>query len=301
MAEPKSTTRKPRAKKATNLVGLPTMVDASLTLEKMRVALQVRLAHLKKNHRTDRESEELLQRVQNIEGFADGRVSKMILLHPAFGWFNQVKGIGKENIGKVVGLVRVKPSDEIYCPNHECRLVWPKDKELSENHKEFCSCKTELKEYGYANTISGFWKFAGYDVTSDNKGPKKVKGSKLTFNSQLRSMCWRVANSLLRAKGPYYRYYLNEKEKDLMKYANQGISIVPAEQLPKIDGKKQETEKIVSEGHVHNRALRKMIKLFLSHLWLEWRKGEGLPVTDPYPIGVLGHDSMIKPEDMTGD
>jgi hypothetical protein len=45
-------------------------------------------------------------------------------------------------------------------------------------------------------------------------------------------------------------------------------------------------------------ALRKMVKLFLACLWLEWRKAEGLPLTKPYAIEQLGHDSFISPEEM---
>ena len=41
-----------------------------------------------------------------------------------------------------------------------------------------------------------------------------------------------------------------------------------------------------------------MIKLFLACLWLEWRKGLGLPETKPYVIDKLGHESFISPETM---
>lgn len=44
--------------------------------------------------------------------------------------------------------------------------------------------------------------------------------------------------------------------------------------------------------HIHLRALRKMVKRFLADLWAEWRKMEGLPVTDPYPIAILKHQKQ---------
>lgn len=47
--------------------------------------------------------------------------------------------------------------------------------------------------------------------------------------------------------------------------------------------------------HVDKRAKRRVVKLFLSHLWHVWREMEGLPVTKPYPIDVLGHSRFIKP------
>jgi len=55
---------------------------------------------------------------------------------------------------------------------------------------------------------------------------------------------------------------------------------------------------MISEGHIHNMALRKMIKLFLVCLWVVWREEEGLSVTKPYAIDRLGHNSYIGPWEM---
>ena len=244
--------RKPRT-------SLTALVEASLVIEKLRVASLVRQSHLALQGRTDPETDELLRRVDDLEHYVDGRVASLIGGHPAYSWFSLVKGVGKENIGKVVAQIDIER----------------------------------------ATTISAVWKFAGY-APVDGKAEKRVKGGgTLEYNSQLRSMCWRLGGSLLRAKGKFYDYYLREKEKSVQKYAGRGKAIVPASALPKVNGKKQEIDSVISEGHVHNQALRKMIKLFLACLWLEWRKALDLPVTNPYPIDVLGHTSMIKPEDMT--
>jgi len=112
-------------------------------------------------------------------------------------------------------------------------------------------------------------------------------------------MCWRVGGNLMKSKGKFYDYYLSQKERYAIRFQNEGIKIVPALQLPKIDGKKQEGNGYISEGHLHNMALRKMIKLFLACLWLKWREGLDLLVTSPYAIGKLGHNHYIKPEEMT--
>ena len=94
-------------------------------------------------------------------------------------------------------------------------------------------------------------------------------------------------------------YYLRQKATDIERYLNRGWGVVPASDLPKDkDDKKYEPEGIISEGHIHNRALRKMIKLFQACLFLVWREVEGLPPTKPYAIDVLGHDSLIKPWEM---
>jgi len=53
--------------------------------------------------------------------------------------------------------------------------------------------------------------------------------------------------------------------------------------------------------HLHNHARRKVVKLFLASVWEIWRKMNGLPTTEPYPIEILGHKDKIKPEDWVID
>ncbi len=235
------------------------LVNAVLAIEKLRVAAQVRQTHLAKQSRSDAETDELLKRIRGLEDYADERVAHLIQNHPAYPWFSRVKGVGRENIGKVIGLIDIEK----------------------------------------ANTISALWKFAGYAV-ENGKAPKRKKdGGKLSYNSRLRSMCWRLGGSLMKASGKFYDCYSKEKDKYVQKCLSNGIKIVPASQLPKNNGKRYEPEGVISEGHIHNYALRKMIKLFLACLWLVWREVVELPTRAPYSHEYQGHTTMISPEDMT--
>jgi len=257
---------------------LSSLVDATLAIEKLRVASEVRQSHLKLQGKGDNETDLLHDRLVNLEEYVDDRIAELIKEHPAYPWFSRVKGVGKENIGKVVGLIDIEKDD----------------------------------------TVSSLWKFAGV-APVDGKAEKRQKGTKLHYNSQLRSMCWRLGTSLLKAKGKFYEYYLSEKEKYLIKYASQGIRVIPTPTgkycptcLVEVEAKarkycptcgsllskKQEAEGVIFEGHVHNQALRKMIKLFLALLWDSWREAEGLPTRVPYPAEYLGHNHIIKPEEM---
>jgi len=236
------------------------LVDSSLIIEKLRVAAQVRQTHLKKQERKDPETDNLLERIKGLEKYVDDRVTQLIKNHPAYPWFNQVKGIGKENIGKVIGLVDIEK----------------------------------------AGTISALWKFAGYSV-ENGKAPKRQKGAgKLSYNSRLRSMCWRLGTSLMKAKGKFYDYYSDEKKKYVRKCLDKNMKIVPASQLPKDkNGKRYEPEGVISEGHVNNYGLRKMIKLFLACLWLCWREATNLPTRPPYALEYQKHKKFISPWKMT--
>lgn len=290
---------------------LAAMVDAALSIEKIRVRSVVRQTHLALRGRRDEETDNLVEKLKELESYIDGRAAERITSHPAYHWFSKVPGVGKENICKIVGPIRVKPEKGTNKAGEEIDLP-------------------------YADTISALWKFAGFGV-EDGKAPKRVKGGgKLSYNSQLRSMCWRLASSLQRAglrhkclkcgeligvatlaklenRCPkcdgdefgvvatthFSDYYLKEKGKYVERYLSRGVQIVPASKLPKDkEGKRYEPDGMISEGHVHNQALRKMIKLFLACLWLVWRETEGLPVSAPYPLAILKHNHFIDPWQM---
>jgi len=237
---------------------LATLVDAALAIEKLRVAVQLRQSHLARQGRKDPETDELLRRLKDMEEYADGRVSDLIKHHPAYPWFSRVKGVGAENIAKVVAAIDI--------------------------HK--------------APTISSLWKFSGR-APQDGHAPKRTRGEKLPYNSQLRAMTWRLGTSLLRARGKFYQKYLSYKDAYYQRFLNQGYRIVPASALPRDrNGRRYEAEGVISEGHIHNLALNKMIKLFEACLWLVWREAEGLPLTRPYAIDKLGHNSFIDPWEM---
>ena len=87
--------------------GLAFIVDAQLAVEKLRVATQVRQSHLKRQERQDENTDKVLAKLVEVEGFIDDIVASDITAHPAYPWFSRVKGIGRQNIGKVVGLIDI--------------------------------------------------------------------------------------------------------------------------------------------------------------------------------------------------
>lgn len=276
-----------------------TLVQAGLEIEKLRVAAMVRKAHLERMGITDPETEKLIEVLVPVEEWVDGRVAKLLKAHAAYHWFSRVLGVGGENIGKVVGLIEAfghyYDVGDPLIPSFVNRI--PEEYAVTENGKVVWKMGIWVEGIERLPTISALSKYSGFDV-QNGKAPARAKGSKTTYNSRLRSMCWRLASSLLRAKGKYYEYYLAQKERYTQRYLAEGKQIVPATSLPKVEGKKRETDAFISEGHIHNQALRKMIKLFLSGLWLTWREAAGLPVTKPYAIEQLGHDSFIDPWEM---
>jgi len=117
-------------------------------------------------------------------------------------------------------------------------------------------------------------------------GEKKRKGRSMRSDIKLRTLAHKVAEALVKTKSKiYYPIYMQHKKQQIDRMYKPG-------ELEKMYSKgyssdkcpyKHETTKI-SKKHAHNRALRKMIQLFLQHYWVVCRLAEKLPVRTPYII-----------------
>lgn len=146
-----------------------------------------------------------------------------------------------------------------------------------------------IKSVGYcekADTVSQLWAFCGYHVVN-GKAPKREKGKMLGFNLELKTMVWKISDSLMKGNKGYYRgIYDSEKEKQLNRVYSKGVL------NEKYNGYDEDSTQL-SKGHAHMRALRKMVKHFLSHYWECSREIVGLPTEKAYVEGVLEHEHVI--------
>lgn len=139
---------------------------------------------------------------------------------------------------------------------------------------------------GYPN-VSKLWAHSGNSVVN-GLAPKLRKGKTLSFSPRLRTLTWKLSDSLMKQnKGVYRDIYLKEKERQLGITYDIGV-------LEEKYGKPYKKEDInISLGHAHNRALRKMRKIFLDHYWCASRELNGLSTEKNYVEGVLGHTHII--------
>jgi len=155
-----------------------------------------------------------------------------------------------------------------------------------------------IKEIGYCDevpdTVSKLWAYAGQSVVN-GVAQKRIKGQSISYNPRLKSLVWMVSKGMLIHNQGYYRQvYDTEKEKQLNREYEEGIL---HEKYPQ---KKSNDKYIYPEtatklilGHAHNRALRKMRKIFLDHYWHCARELMGLPAKKNYVEGVLLHDNIV--------
>jgi len=146
-----------------------------------------------------------------------------------------------------------------------------------------------IRNFGYCEKfrhVSSLWKLCGLHVV-DGKAPKRQKKQKTDYSPRLRAFVWNIGQSFLRAKTPcYYRLYLSFKEQEAAKEFPEG-------ELAKIYGKPYtEKDTKLRPLHVHNRAKRKMEKIFLQHYWVCARELAGLPTDNPW-AEKIGHKKFI--------
>jgi hypothetical protein len=134
------------------------------------------------------------------------------------------------------------------------------------------------------DNISKLWRFCGYAVIEGGAERNKA-GEKSHFNRRLKSELFLLAESFIKSQSPEYVWiYYEEKQRLRTLYPE------PIEDKSSAWGKR------FTDQHVHRMAIRKMVKIFLSHLWLVWREAEGLPVSEPYAIAHMPtHTHYIEP------
>ena len=151
-----------------------------------------------------------------------------------------------------------------------------------------------------ADTAGAIWRFAGQDPTLEWK-----KGQKRPFNAQLKTLCWKLGESFVKVsshKDDFYgKIYKERKEAEIIKNENMEFKEQAKEKLEKYNiGKTTDAYKAYSSGklppaHIHARAKRYAVKIFLSHLhevWYEHHYGKPAPV--PYVFAHAGHTHKIE-------
>jgi hypothetical protein len=153
-----------------------------------------------------------------------------------------------------------------------------------------------------ADTVSAVWKFAGLAPGFD----RRVKGTKLPYNGRLKVLCWKAGDSFVKVSGKegatYGKLYSEFKAEEIRKneaglYKEAAARELATKRFKQEDSltKQRLKEGKLSDAHLHARAKRKAVKLFLSHYYVIGRKARGLVVRPPYSKTNLGHDGIIEP------
>lgn len=146
-------------------------------------------------------------------------------------------------------------------------------------------------DVGAYATISKFWMFSGWGLR-DGRIVRCQRGEKSPYNRRLKAECFLVGESFIKQKTPVYRE-IYDAEKERQRRLHPAVVCRECGCVWGECGSKRKHHKMFNDGHLHNRARRKMIKVFLSHLWQVWRESEGLPVSEPYVQAIGGHQNIV--------
>lgn len=152
-----------------------------------------------------------------------------------------------------------------------------------------------------AQTAGAFWSFAGLDPRA-----KWEKGQRRPWNAELKTLCWKLGESFVKVSGHddafYGRIYAERKALETARNANGEYTEQAAAKLAQNKiGKTTDAFKAYDAGklppaHIHARAKRYAVKLFLAHLHDRmWRDHYGTEPPLPYAIAHLDHAHIIHP------
>lgn len=241
--------------------------------------------------------------ITNESKKAEGKYADMMKgfvgQEPVYNEFlSKIKGIGpviSANLIKEFGDCRVSIYRKIIDPEDKNESWILVAKEGDENFKMAYVEATQnidpklYKIKGYYN-VSKLWAHTGNNVLDNGKAPRIRRGEMASFSPKLRAMTWKISKWLvLQNKGFYRKLYDTEKEKQLNRVYEPGYL------KEKYGGKsyKKETDIHLVQGHAHNRAMRKIRKIFLDHYWQASRELNGLSVKKNYVEGILHHTNIV--------
>ena len=206
---------------------------------------------------------------------------------PVGQWARSVVGIGPIIAAGLLAHINLQPWR---CRNPDTK------KSCREDDPCTAACAHEVIE-----TAGHIWRFAGLDPTS-----RWEKGKRRPWNAGLKVLCWKIGESFVKVSGNeqarYGAIYAERKQYETERneagaYAEQAARVLQEKNI----GKGTEAFKHYSAGrlppaHIHARAKRYAVKLFLAHYhhvaYVE-RFGREPPM--PYAIAVMGHAHYLAP------
>jgi hypothetical protein len=221
-----------------------------------------------------------------LEGGLNGQIETEVKKYELYEHLVAIKGIGPGLAAKLMALIDITKPNTVsqlwrhagyglseYWVDEKGKVVAPKvGKQFKERRvrKEQPDGTFKVEKEKYIEAVVPEPEESWHLETVRDR---RIKDWVCPYNNRLKTCLYLVARGLMRKGNPYRIVYDVAREK--------------------YDTAHPEW----SKGHQNDAARRKLIKVFLSHLWEVWRKLEGLPTRRLYVQEKLGHTTIHKPED----
>ncbi len=150
-----------------------------------------------------------------------------------------------------------------------------------------------------APSVSNLWSYAG-----QNPEAKWPKGEKRPWNARLKVICWHAGESFVKFQNNpndhYGKFYVERKKHEIElnesgAFAEQAAKILTSKKFGKdTEAYKAYSQGKLPDGHIHARAKRHTVKLWLSHVWqVMYEDHYNMLAPFPYVITHLGHVDII--------
>ena len=156
-------------------------------------------------------------------------------------------------------------------------------------------------DFERAQTAGAIWRFAGLDPSAE-----WAKGQRRPHNARLKTLCWKIGESFVKVanrEGAFYgqiyaqRKALENQRNEAGEFADQAARKLEKFKIGKTtDAYKHYAAGQLPPAHIHARAKRYAVKLFLAHLHeIGWRRELKKEPPMPYALSALDHAHRIEP------
>jgi len=276
------------------------LVDSYYEIQKGRIQIGNRIAMLERDYHIEEETAKLLhEKMDEQLSLTEKWIGKQLIAFAEGSvfyntWLGETKGIGPvlasglisgirdinrfSNISKLWKYCGLSVSNR--CANCNKRIFKEEEREkwLVNNIERAKNTKHQKKEgkfdeVAYRKKLElAICKCKIPEIVS--VASKKVSGEPLEYSPFMRTLCWKIGEQFVKMGnrsfyGNLYRTFREEEERK-------------NPQLTKL--------------HRYNRAKRKTVKVFLSHVWIVWRQQLNLPISKPYLEERMGHKCIEPPK-----
>ncbi len=300
------------------------LVDVFYDLQEVRIRTTARLRQM------PQDSELYGASLRKLESTIKQNIQTNLSSIPIYNeFFSRVYGIGPLISGYIIGKTMIR-FDNISAKDLQANIDYRDAPEEVKGDLEIpvpplsltqirLAQKTKAGNYLYPtrrgigafDTVSKYWAWWGLHVGANGRRPRRARGETLSFDANLRMFAFRVGTSFKRlgkSKKTGKPTFYNEL------YTGYKRRLFDNPRSVSVNGKKvlsppfkeiienpeicpyhtvQYCSKKPCKGHLDSMAISYAVKIFLSHVWEQWRILEGLPVRQPYALEKLGHQTYI--------
>jgi len=262
---------------------LRNLVDIYYDFQGQRIQTQLRIGTSERTNTLSKEDlsiygiTTIMENAQNFEKDIEKLIVRQLKNHALYTqYLSKIAGIGPLIAAGLIAYI-----DDIEKFDHVSSL-WQYSGYGMNRFCEYCK-KPTFVEVKYEQTGKIAKKLQPFEkcpeCNQDTKPilQKRTSGYQSNWNDRLKVLAWKAANSFVKqsaARSKYRKLYDKIKADEHRKHPEK---------------KKEGGKTFFNDGHLHNRAMRKVSKIFLAHVWQTWRRQQGLEATEPYAKQLLGH------------